>query len=174
MIDSRKFCLKTALVLLFLAVGPQTLFAYTDLVDAPAQEIYEAAKVCLKKEGVSADHPDQKSFTTRWVYTTIEKSHRMAFTKIKMKDHVRLRCQMTVASEEGKAYTKVSVNGWFQEKKLDDAPQQAWRNSVSSRELYFKERETFFKILSYLESQKKSSSATFSPVSTVPATVSHA
>ena len=131
-------------------------FAYTDRIDASAQEIFNAAQECFGKEGVLKSDAEKKSLTTKWIYTRIRRSRRRRFVPIHLQENVDLRYQLKIDIQDGKNYSDISIQGWFQEKATDAAPQQTWENSPSAKELYFKERESFFKILNALETRKKS------------------
>ncbi len=135
-------------------------FAYTDRIDASSQEIYDAAKIAFSKEGIYKQNLEKKSLTTRWVYTRIRRSRKRRFVPLELKENVNLRYQMQIDIEDGKNYSGVSVVGRFEEKPTDAPPQQSWKSSYSSKELYFKEREAFMKILSNLETRKKSAAGT--------------
>ena len=136
----------------FLAVSA---WAYSDRIDASAQEIYDAAQVCFAKEGIAKSSPEQKSLTTKWIYTRIRRSRHRRFVPLQLQENVDLRYKMQIEVKDGKNYSDISIDGRFEEKATDAAPQQTWRKSSSSKELYFKEREVFFKILTCLETQKK-------------------
>ncbi len=131
-------------------------FAYTDRIDANALEIFNAAQECFKKEGILKSDVEKKSLTTKWIYTRIRRSRKRRFVPIHLQENVDLRYQLKIDVLDGKNYSDISIQGWFQEKATDAAPQQAWENSPSAKELYFKERESFFKILNALEAKKKS------------------
>ncbi len=146
----------SVLFMILIEVLSLPVFAYSDRVDAPAQEIYEAAKIAFSKEGIYKENPEKMSLTTKWIYTRIRRSRKRRFVPLELKENVDLRYQMQINVEAGKNYSEVSVVGRFQEKPTDAPPQQVWKQSYSSKELYFKEREAFMKILSSLEAQKKS------------------
>lgn len=131
------------------------LWAYSDRVDAPAREIYEAALPCFEKEGIYKSNAEKHSLTTKWIYKTIRRTRKRSFIPTRMKETVDVRYQMTFDIEEGKAYSDVSIRGRFEEKPADAPMMQPWKTSVSDKEFYFKEREAFFKLLSCIEERKK-------------------
>ena len=139
----------------------QPAFAYTDRVDATPREIYDAAKISFEKEGIYKQDPARLTLTTRWVNSRIRRTRKRPFIPLQLKENINLRSQMEIKIEEQKNYTQVSIQGRFEEKATDAPPQQPWKTALSSKELYFKEREAFFKFLSVLEAQKKS----FNPTS---------
>ena len=132
-----------------------TAAAYSDRIDATSQEIYDAAKTTFLKEGIYRQDPQKKSLTTKWIYERIRRSRKRRFVPMQLKENVDLRYQMQIDIQEGKNYSEISVVGRFEEKATDAPPQQTWKRSYSSKELYFKEREYFSKILNCLEAQKK-------------------
>ena len=123
----------------------------------------EAAKASFAKQGIYKEDPEKLTLTTRWIYSRIRKRRNRPFIPLNLKENVDLRNQMTIRIEPGKNYADVSVVGRFEEKATDAPPQQAWKHSISSKELYFKEREAFFEILKFLETQKKSTTPTSIP-----------
>ena len=131
------------------------VFAYTDRVDAKPQEIFDAAKISFGKEGIYKQDPAKLTLTTRWVNSRIRRARKRLFVPLQLKENVNLRSQMEIKIEEQKNYTQVSIQGRFEEKATDAPPQQPWKKALTSKELYFKEREAFFKILTTLEAQKK-------------------
>jgi len=151
-------------ILSLIAFCAQSAFAYTDRVDAKPHEIYDAAKISFEKEGIYKQDPAHLTLTTRWIYSRIRRSRNRPFIPIQLKENVDIRSQMEIKIEEQKNYTEVSIQGRFEEKATGAPPQQAWKKALSSKELYFKEREAFFKILSILEAQRKLSN----PPSTQP------
>lgn len=158
---------KRILIALFiLGVLPQAGFCYSDRIDASPQEIFEAAKATFAKQGIYKEDSEKLTLTTRWIYSRIRKRRNRPFIPLNLKENVDLRNQMTIRIEPGKNYSDVSVEGRFEEKATDAPPQQAWKRSITSKELYFKERETFFEILKSLETTKKAAS----PISVQSAT----
>jgi hypothetical protein len=143
-------------ILVFAGAVALPAFAYSDRIDASAKEIYEAAKIAFSKEGIYKDSPEKNSLTTKWIYSRIRRSRKRKFVPLQLMENVDLRYQMKVEVQDGKNYSDVSVVGRFEEKATDGAPQLPWKRSYSSKELYFKEREYFTKILDALETQKKS------------------
>lgn len=146
---------RVLIVVLALGLLPQTAYCYSDRIDAPVQEIFDAAKACFAKQGIYKQDDEKKTLTTRWAYSQIRRRRNRPFVPLDLKENINLRSQMEIRVEPGKNYSEVSVVGRFEEKPTDAAPQQAWKHSITSKELYFKEREVFFQILAYLESQKK-------------------
>lgn len=142
--------------------GVSGAYAYTDKIDATTQEIYNAATTCFSEGEILKKNPEEKSLTTKWAYSRIRRSRKRRFVPMNLKENVDLRSQMQIDITEGKNYSEVSVQGRFEEKATDAPPQLHWKNAVSSKELYFKERDIFVKILGCLEAQKKASSATTS------------
>lgn len=138
-------------------------WAYTDRVDASAQEIYDAAIKSFEKQGLSQSDPQKKTLTTKWMHSRIRRARQRRFVPLELKENVDFRYQMEVEIKEGKAYSEVSVHGRFEEKPTGAPPQQSWKQSYSSKELYFKEREFFFNILNTLEIQKKAAASTPAP-----------
>ncbi len=147
--------MRSALMLGLLMAMASSAFAYSDRIDASPQEIYEAAKVAFAKEGFVKQDAAQASLTTKWIYTTIRRSRNRKFVPLNLKENVKLRYRMQIDIAPGKNYSEVSVQGRFEEKATDAPPAQPWKHSYSSKELYFKEREAFIKILTALEAQKK-------------------
>jgi len=130
-------------------------FAYSDRVDASAQEIYEAALPCFETEGIHKSDANSHSLTTKWIYKTIRRTRKRSFIPTPMKETVDVRYQMKFDIEKGKAYSDVSIRGRFEEKQTDAPMMQPWKASVSDKEFYFKEREAFFKLLGCIEERKK-------------------
>ena len=156
---------KFVLILAFLGVSSLSAFAYSDRIDASAQEIYDAAKIAFSKEGIYKDSPEKNSLTTKWIYSRIRRSRKRRFVPLQLMENVDMRYQMEVSAQDGKNYSDVSVVGRFEEKATDGAPQLPWKRSYSSKELYFKEREFFTKILDALETQKKSAQVSSAQIS---------
>lgn len=148
---------KWIVVALFFLGFSNPVFAYSDRVDAPAREIYDAALKCFAQEGIDRANPEELSLTTKWVSKTVRRFRHRRFVPIRLKETVDIRYKMQVKIEEGQAYSEVLVRGIFEEKPTDGNPMQPWKSSPSSKELYFKEREAFFRLLNFLEEQKKSS-----------------
>ncbi len=154
-----RFIVISGLIIFF----ARPLFAYTDRVDAAPQEIFDAAKICFAKEGIYKQDPQKLTLTTSWIYTRIRRTRKPQFVPIQLAENFDVRYQLSMTIEKQKNYTEVSFQGRFEEKKTDAPPQQHWQSSHSSKELYFKEREAFFRVLKVLEEQKK---ATPQPAST--------
>lgn len=150
------------IALLILEIFPQAAWCYSDRIDASPQEIFDAAKACFAKQGIYKENAEKKTLTSKWAYSRIRRRRNRPFIPLDLKENIDLRHQMSVSIEPGKNYSDVSVVGRFEEKPTDAAPQQAWKHAITSKELYFKEREVFFEILKCLEVQRKPAPAAVS------------
>lgn len=146
------------LIVVLALVYPCAAWAYSDRVDAPAQEIYTAALGCFEQDGIYKTDPAQHSLVTKWQYETIRRTRKRQFIPTMLKETVEIRYQMQMDIDEGDAYSDVSIRGRFEEKRADAPPMQPWKYSSSSKELYFKEREVFFRLLKCVEEHKTAGS----------------
>lgn len=142
---------------------PAAVWAYTDRVDASAQEIYDAALVCFEEDGIYQTDSAEHYLVTKWKYETIRRSRKRQFIPTMLKETVEIRHQMKMDIDEGQAYSDVSIRGRFEEKRADASPMQPWKYSSSSKELYFKERDVFFRLLKCIEERKTANSQPSAP-----------
>ncbi len=139
------------LVLTFLLYAPFGYAEFSDRIQVPVQEVWEAAHEAITLYGIDKEEPEKGKLRTEWIEERVVRSSGILkkITKTTYVLNYRMEIQISQV-EEG--WSLVTVRGRYRQKALDAPMAARWKPARPGRDL---EREFFQKILIKLENKRR-------------------
>ncbi len=136
-----------------LAGGESFLFAYSDEISAPLEEVWQGVQETLKPYGIKNMNRDQGEIQSRWIQDRVKRS-RGLLRKIASQIYAR-RYRLKVRLKPAAYLTTIEIRGTFEERPLDSPPAAQWRNYELQPVDYDVERDFFMQLLKTLEGRRQ-------------------
>jgi hypothetical protein len=130
--------------------------AYTDDIQAPAEQVFKAAREVLEPFGIRKMDPEKKQIESQWIEDRVVRTRRLLpiGIKTKLKQTYDRRYRIQIECQETPPITRITVKGRFQVKLVEGYPISHWQLVKPQLVDYDAERDFFFKILRKLEENR--------------------
>ncbi|MBI3307178.1 MAG: hypothetical protein HYZ84_05165 [Candidatus Omnitrophica bacterium] len=139
---------------LFFLIFSAPLYAYTEHIAAPLEDIWKASQEALKPYGILKSDEKNSILESRWIQEKVTREHHLFITALK-KDYWR-RMRIRVRLKKTEYSTRIEVRGSYQYRAVDAPWHGVWRPLKVTGQDRERERDFFFKILRQLEQDKLS------------------
>lgn len=129
------------------------LFAYSDEISAPLEEVWQGVQEAMKPYGIKKMDRDKNEIQSRWIEDRVKRS-RGLLKRVASQLYAR-RYRLKVRLKPLAHLTAVNVRGTFEERPLDSAPAVHWRSYKLQSSDYEVERDFFMQLLKTLQSRRQ-------------------
>ena len=133
--------------------GAGPLFAYSDEISAPLEEVWQAVQETLAPYGIKKIKPHTNEIESRWIKDRVKRSR--GLLKNVASQLYERRYRLKIRLNQAGGLTSVAIRGTFEEKPYDSPPAVHWQSYKLESSDYDAERNFFMQILKTLQSRRQ-------------------
>ena len=140
--------------LVLILAYPASLFAYTDHIAVPIEEVWKASEEALKPYGIQKADQSKGVLESKWIQEQVTRESLSLMKKFKFKKDYYRRLRIKILLKQTEYSTRVQITGTYMFRAVDAPWHGVWKKMKLKAEDRLREQDFFYKILSNLEKSR--------------------